>query len=1216
MLKTGLAWFAGLLAAVLLAGCGGGSGRQGTDLVVTATAPTAPVTGGSTFAFTVSVRNAGSGTASNVTISNLLSNQLIPTGVTCAASGGATCPDGPSMFMSIPTLPAGGEIVLTVGVQLSPQANGTVSNTASANIVDDVDRANNTSTATATAATALSNLVVSGSGPAGTVTGGGTATFTIDVRNDGPDAANNLTLLNNTGSFLVLRASGVSCVASGGATCPATLSASMTVPTLPAGGALAFTIATTVSGGVNGTVTNTFSATAENETSRADNTYTGTATVVTPQTGVFATGVGPAAPVPGGGTASFSMTVGNAGPDPAPSVSIVNNVGSNLVFSGIACTASGGAVCPATLGPVMTATDMPAGGQLVFTVDTRVGAGVSGTLTNTMTVSADNDTNRGDNIATAIATATTPRASLSLSGTGPSASVGGGETATFVMTVANTGPDPATNLRVINTVGGNLTFTGATCVATAPAVCPSAVGVVTEVGTLPVGGKLQFNVNALVSPGSNGAITNTLQATADNAFSPGGNSVVAVGQAVTARSQIAITGVGPQNVPGGTAAAFVMTVTNTGPDTAGSVTLVSDANGLTPGSVTCRVVAAGATCPATPGPTMIVTNMAVGGALEFTFNVNVPAGAQGSIVNSLSATVTTGVRSQTTAVAVGTAYSNNVAATSSPPAGPLAGGQAAVFTVTATNSGPGPAQDVQATIALGAGLSPNGAIGCSAAGGASCPAATAASLTIPTIPAGGALTFTVPAVVVAGTNGNVGVTLTLSAAGDVRAGDNSASASVAATSPDLGVTQSAATQVVAGSSATFTVVVANPVGGNASNLTLTNRLSSTSGAVDLSAARIVCTPAAGAVCPSPVGPDMTLATLPAGRSLTFTIVVPVAEAARGTLTNTFIVNATGDPNPANNAAVTSQRIVDPRGGSYKLFAANGRAYDLTIDFDAGRYTLVGGGQTWVKDFAADASGGFAVAGGAAGERFRLATDLIAGGHDFGSGAIPYVAARVFAGAVADTAGSYNLMTRDFAAGGAAQTHAAVMVITGNQMLVCQTDDTSVRPPGSNCPTGKQRNFIVSAGSGGNAGTFTATEIGGDNEVWPFVLARSDASRVLLAAPAAGAGGVSKLRIALPDAPSLVGGTLSGASTSGNWLSGVQLGRSSVVIGGGPPDAGSFTLSTISNSGVGAMLRANRAASGTPEYYWVMQFAPLAVAFGDGTAPAGTPTAGLLQILMP
>jgi uncharacterized repeat protein (TIGR01451 family) len=1187
-----------LCFAMLHSGCGDGSGRQGSDLVVIGSGPTGQVLGGQTAVYTMTVSNAGKNPADDVKIFDSIGNQQSLMSITCSASGGAACPDALGVSMSTPTIPPGGQLVFVVTSQLTPSAKGTITNSMSASYSDEINAQNNAFTVQATAYSTSTDLVVTGVGPGGTVTGGATLDFQMTVVNNGPDAAAAVNIVNSLGNGATLTAIG--CVAAGGAVCPAT-SVAMTTD-LPAGGSLAFTVSTKVAPGINGTVANTMSANVSSDADRSNNSFTASASVVTPLAGVFVTGVGPPGTVGGGTNAIFTMTVGNSGPDAATGLSILDNVGSNLTLTGLTCTAAGGAACPATLGPVMSLDTLPVNGSLSFAVTTFVAAGTSGAITNTMAATASNDASNTQHSATAVGTASTPRATLVLGGTGPSSPVAGGGTAVFTMTVGNTGPDDATGLKVINTVGSNLTFTGASCSAAGGAVCPASVGVVSDVGVLPVGGQLTFSVNALVAPNTpntNGAITNTVSASADNAF--GGGSAVAVGQAFTARSNITVSGVGPVNVPSGSVASFAMTLGNSGPQAADSVHLVDTLGpNLTLSSISCTA-AGGATCPAATGPVMDVLALPVGGSLTFNVGAVVTPGIQGSLTNTLDATVTSGVRSEVAAVAVGSAYSANVSVTGTAPSGPLAGGSSASFAMVVANSGPGTALNVDIIDIIGPGLSAAGNIVCVAGGGAVCPASPGASMVAPSIPAGGFLNFTVPVTVDAGSNGTVTNTMTATAAGDPRASDNSAVASVATSSPDLGVSQSGAAQVSAGSNAVFTALLGNPGPTTASNLSISYSLSGIAGL----APTMVCTPTLGATCPSVLGPSMSVPSLGARGSLLFTITVPLPGSARGNLLSTMSVAADGDPSTANNQASVTTAVVDPRSGTYWAVAADGREYQMAIDFDAGSYTMAGNGQSVQRSFSADGSGGWTVAGNS---RLRVATDLVVGGHDFGSGVLPYVAARNFATSVGQLSscqlgGQYNLATRNVPAAGAATTHAGTACVANNVLLVCQSDTQPVALP-QNCPAGSLKSYSLSV----NGTQFTGTDLG-TGERYVFRAANSDALLMLLSAGPVSDGSL-QMRIGVPDAPAIAGGTLSGASSTGDWVT-MTLGNSSYAATGASGGSDSATLSRISAVGGPFAMRTGPLASNNQPIF-VMQASPLAVMFGDFAGGAS----GLVQVAVP
>jgi hypothetical protein len=296
----------------------------------------------------------------------------------------------------------------------------------------------------------------------------------------------------------------------------------------------------------------------------------------------------------------------------------------------------------------------------------------------------------------------------------------------------------------------------------------------------------------------------------------------------------------------------------------------------------------------------------------------------------------------------------------------------------------------------------------------------------------------------------------------------------------------------------------------------------------------------------------------------------------------------------NNVATATAVAVDERNGAYKAYAADGRLYDLTIDFDALQYTMSGNGQTVQRSFVAG-NGEYVVAGTS---RLRVAEDLVVGSHDFGNGPVPYVAARRFASTIVD--GVFNLATRNVAADGTASTHPGTARISGNILSVCQTD-TGVDAP-QNCPV-VLASYLLTL----NGNVLTGVDAG--NATFTFQLARSGASVILLsAAPAAD--GSQQLRIGLQESAGLSWGTLHGPTSTGDWVT-MLLDSANIeyaVLGATTNDQAG--LQKISNGGPFAMMTGKRLSDSADIF--VMQATPLAVMVGafDGTAN------GVLQVAVP
>jgi uncharacterized repeat protein (TIGR01451 family) len=1049
----------------------------------------------------------------------------------------------------------------------------------------------------------VANLVVGGFGPTGTVAGGGAATFTMTVTNSGPADATNVSIIDDP--FTDITVTGVTCTASGGATCPSATGLTMTVPVLPASGILQFNVAATVRSGVSGAIANRLTATADNQntSTRSANAFTATGTAYTAQAGVFVTGTATTPNVVGGGSATYLMVVQNSGPDAATSVKITNQVGSNLTLTGVSCSAAGGATCPSPTGVVMNVPTLPNGGTLNFTVTATVAAGTNGTIVNSMTATSPTDPNRSDSTAVATATASTSRATLVVGGSFAGGPVSGGGTATFTMTVQNTGPDDAQAVHLVDTVGSNLTLTGVSCAAAAGAACPTTTGPVMDIPVLPLGGTLTFTVQASVANLTNGAIVNTLNASASNDQLGSTRSATAVGQAQTAVSNLLVTGTAPAGlVPAGTATTFTMAVTNTGPQPATNIQFTDTPGGnLTFTGITCSASGTPDTVCPTPGVTMTLATLPVGGTLTFTVSALVASATNGAIINTLNVVSTTsGTRSQVAGTAVGNAYASNLSVQSIAPASPVPGGGSASFTMVVSNAGPGTAQNVAVVDTVSANLALDGSrIVCTPA--PLCPTA-AASMIVPSIPPGASVSFVVPVTVNANANGNESNTLSVSAPGDVHTNGVSASATVQVFSANLAVTQTAPASVAVGGTAAITATVSNPGPGAANNVTI-NTAVSVNGVATSNWTVASCTPVAN--CPTALGPSMTLPSLAAGRTLTFTINVPV-QSSPSAIASTMTVAGTGNQSSAANSTSTvAVQGVASRNGTYQLYAADGRLYAMTIDFDAGTYTITGNGVLSQKVFTADGSGGFKVTGSS--ERLRVGQDIVVGNDALGGTTpLPYLAARSFQTSIGNIGGTYDVMTRNVSAASLPVTRAGTARVSGNVLLTCVSN--TVITTVQTCASTDLNSYLLSVSGNLFHGVNTVT-----GAAYDFSVAQSGALSILLSAGMA-PDGTQQLLIGIPDAPAIIGGTsLVGPAISvggtADWVTTTLTTQSYSVTG----TSFNYSVGQLVGNGSGgpfSLVSAPRSTDGAVMN--LMQSFPLVVVVGNTIETAS----GDMQIVIP
>ena len=219
------------------------------DLSVQKTGP-AQVTVNGQVTYTLQLVNLGPGAANGAVVTDTLPAGLTTPQLTaCTATGGASCPalvlpapvSGP---WTIPTLPAGGSVALTV-VGTAPGVVGSLANAVSVAPpagISDPNPTNNTSqvatqVVTTPPTSTLADLGIIKSGPSAVGIGGGIV-YSVVISNAGPAAANGAVVTDTIPAGL-LTPQLTACTTTGGATCPAValpsaVSGPWTLPSLPA----------------------------------------------------------------------------------------------------------------------------------------------------------------------------------------------------------------------------------------------------------------------------------------------------------------------------------------------------------------------------------------------------------------------------------------------------------------------------------------------------------------------------------------------------------------------------------------------------------------------------------------------------------------------------------------------------------------------------------------------------------------------------------------------------------------------------------------------------------------------------------------------------------------------------------------------------------------------------------------------------------------------
>ena len=413
--------------------------------------------------------------------------------------------------------------------------------------------------------------------------------FSITASNLGPDAADaTLTDVVPAGTTFVslTQDSGPVFVCATPTTGAAgTVSCSLAV--LGAGAEAAFTLIVHVD---PGTLAGTFiSDTASISTTGFDpneeNNASTASTLVGPVT-VADVGVSQSAPegaVPDSDL-TYELTVTNGGPAAAADATVTETLPGPTTFVSLAAPAGWICSTPAAgSGGTVTCSNasLPAGVTESFTLVVHIPPGTAtGTeLLNIVTVSTtDSDPNSENDQATT--STIVASADLGVTVSGPATATAGG-TISYTITVANSGPDDANSVQLVDTLPTGLTFvsltqdTGPSFVASTPA--PGQGGTVGLARSpLAAGASAQFTLQVTIDPTTADQTVMTNTATFSSPTGdpdPAGNASSAATAVTGLVADLAVQSSGPATALPGDTLAYTITLSNAGPDTAHAVEL-------------------------------------------------------------------------------------------------------------------------------------------------------------------------------------------------------------------------------------------------------------------------------------------------------------------------------------------------------------------------------------------------------------------------------------------------------------------------------------------------------------------------------------------------------------------------------------------------------------------------------------------------------------------
>ncbi len=922
------------------------------DLAITKTDNVASVSPGTATTYTITVTNNGPSNVVGAKVADILPATISSATYTAVGGGGAsgfTASGSGNINDTSVNLPRNATVTYTLVANISAGATGSLANTATVTApagVTDPTPANNSATDTDTL-TPQVTLAVSKSDGSATYAPGGTATYTITVKNSGPSNASNVTLTDSLPSGVTLSAN-ATCVPTGTANCGA-------VTGTTGGAAMGTTGASIAAGAANAL---TFTVPVSFASSLVTDPLVNNATATDTVTGATASGSdsdtraaqvtlavvksdGSASYTPGG-TAIYTITVTDIGSSDAENVSVTETFPAGLTLTaGVTCVANGAAACGTVVGAIgqtgfsATGAQVGAGSgdSLVYMVPVAFAAGmVANPLINTVTAT---DVATGATISGSDSDTLAAQVSLAVTKTDGSTTYTPGGTATYTVTVTDGGLSDASNVSVSDTLPAGVTLSGTvTCAVTGTANCGTVTGTTGQtsfgatsahvgagsgnslVFTVPVA----FGAGMTTDPLINTASANDALSGASGAGSDSDDRAPDVSLSVTKTDNSAT------YTPGGVAT-YVITITDTGVSNALDLSV---ADVLPPGvSLTGNVICVAngsANCGTVTGSTGATSFHATGASiaegagnsLVFTVPVAFAANlAADPLVNAATVTDLASGASGSGSDSDTRAASAVLGVTKSDGSATYTPGGTATYTIKVTNAGPSDALALTVNDPLPAGVTLNGTATCVPAGVAVCGTVTGIAgqtsfgTTGAQISAGAAnfLTFTVPVAFDPAMTANpmVNTVTVTDPASALGASVSDSDALVAAADLTITKTDNVAS-VVAGTATTYTIVVTNAGPSNAVGAQIADTLP---GAITSATYTAVGSGGASGFTASGTGNINDTANLPAGSTITYTVVGNVSAAATGTLVNTATVTAPAgvtDPTPANNSATDTDTL--------------------------------------------------------------------------------------------------------------------------------------------------------------------------------------------------------------------------------------------------------------------------------------------------------------------
>jgi uncharacterized repeat protein (TIGR01451 family) len=663
-----------------------------SDLSVTKTDTSDPVTAGEQLVYEIVVTNNGPSDATGVTVTDPL-----PTGVTYdsgSSTAGSVSQNAGTVTAAIGNLANGDTATVTVTVDVDAPTVGPLSNTATVSgDQHDSVTANNTATEP-TNIDRIADLQVTKTDSVDPVVAGNQLIYTLLVTNNGPSTATGVVATDTLPSDVQY----VTSTSSVGSTAEASGVVTATIGDLAVGGTATVTVTVDVDSDTTATLSNSATVAGNESDDNPNNDIAVEPTSVSQEVDVQIVKSESTDPVGAGGILVYTLDVTNAGPSDATGVTVFDTLPAGVTYTTGSVTQ--GSVSEST--GVVTATigNLVNGQTESVTVNVAVGAGVTGILSNTATVASNETETDSSNNTDTEDTVVSVEADLGITKSDSPDPVVADGALVYTIIVTNNGPADATGVTVTDTLPAGVTYdTGSADQGT---VSESAGTVTADIGNIAVGNSVTVTLNIDVDSSTLGTITNQANVAGNEVDTVSANDDASVSTTVQPEIDLVVTkadSVDP--VVAGQTLTYTLDVTNNGPSDATSVVMTD----VLPAGVTYQTSSAtqGTTAESSGTVTATIGNIAAGATETVTIEVLVVASTTGTLTNTANATgAETESNSANNSASEDTTIAREIdlAITKTAVPNPVAAGNSLSYTIVVTNNGPSDASGVTVTDVL------------------------------------------------------------------------------------------------------------------------------------------------------------------------------------------------------------------------------------------------------------------------------------------------------------------------------------------------------------------------------------------------------------------------------------------------------------------------------------------------------------------------------------